>query len=312
MFNKLIQLIGLFFFAFAIWLIAKEVEHVGLEHLKELILKTPVWAILLALLFTFFDFIALYGYDALALDYIGKKLPFRTVLKASCIGFAISNTAGHSYASGGAVRYLFYIPAGLSQLEVVKIIAFETVMFFIGMGSIYILAVGFMFFDPSFAHYEHQVALYASAGGLVVLFFIYYYYFVAPERSFKMHGVEIKAPTRNQTIGQILIGLADNFLVFLVFYVILRSYLDVSFVSVFIAFTIAQVIGITTQIPGGVGVLAGIFLYLFPHAAHQKGEILAALIVFRVLYYFVPFILAMVFFSIVKLYRYFIEHKSQV
>lgn len=295
MFDKIIQFIGLFFFGFAVWLIAKDVEMIGVRHLIDLILKTPIWVVLIALFFTGCDYVALSGYDFLSLKYIRKKLPVQLVLKTSGIGFAVSNTAGHAYASGGAIRYLFYTPVGLGKSDILKIIAFQSVMFFLGMGAVYIFAVAVLFFIPELQHNRYTPVLYVSGVILPLLFYLYYRFLVIPQKMFHMSGVEIKAPTQKQTLMQLLIGVCDNIAVFFVFYTLLRYHLSVDFISVFSIFIIAQTIGIATQIPGGVGVFEGLFLYLFPHTVEQKPAILASLALFRIIYFFVPFIVAVLY-----------------
>ena len=50
MIDKIVQLIGLLFFAFAVWLIGKEIEHIGVASLWHLILSTPLWVMLLVLM----------------------------------------------------------------------------------------------------------------------------------------------------------------------------------------------------------------------------------------------------------------------
>ena len=104
MIDRIIQLIGLFFFGIAVWLITKEVDRVGFHHLVGLILSTPLWVIGLVVLCTGMDYIALSGYDILALRYNRKQIPYKKVLEASGIGFAVSNTTGHAYLAGGYIR----------------------------------------------------------------------------------------------------------------------------------------------------------------------------------------------------------------
>ena len=112
MFNRIIQFISFFFFGLALWLIIKEVEKAGWEKVWQLMTSTPLWVLLIACFFVIADFVVLACYDVLALDYIRYKLPFRTVFKTAAVGFAVSNTVGHAFISGGAVRYLFYTPLG--------------------------------------------------------------------------------------------------------------------------------------------------------------------------------------------------------
>ena len=79
MIDKIVQLIGLLFFAFAVWLIGKEIEHIGVASLWHLIWSTPLWVILLVLMMMVLDFAVLSGYDKLALDYISFTV-------SSCVG----------------------------------------------------------------------------------------------------------------------------------------------------------------------------------------------------------------------------------
>ncbi len=292
MFDRLVNLVSLFFFGAAVYLIGRDVERIGFERLLGLVSQISVSSLFLALFFTVLDYLILSGYDLLSLNYINRKLPYSKVLEASGIGFAVSNTAGHAYASGGAVRYLFYTPQGLSRLDVLKLIVFETLMFFLGIGLIFSVAVFLIPLRPAFEASAYLHGLYAVAGGLAVGFVLYYYFLIVPGHKFRLDGVEIVAPTKKQTFLQFLIGFCDNFAVFLVFYVILSSFMSVDFLTVFIAFIIAQSIGIATQVPGGMGVFESLFLLLFPHIPSDRGNVLAALAVFRLLYFIFPFLLA--------------------
>ena len=98
------------------------------------------------------------------------------------------------------------------------------------------------------------------------------------------------------TLRQILIGSMDMIATSLVFYTLLRYHLDVHFFHVVSIFLLAQLIGISTQVPGGLGVFEGMFLYLFVHTPPEKAPILAALITFRIMYYFIPLGLSGLFF----------------
>ncbi len=292
MLNHIIRLIGLFFFGLAFWLVAKEVERVGLSHLITIITETPWWVIGLASIFILLDYIVLSGYDVTALDYIGKKLPFGTIFKISAIGFAISNTVGHSFASGGAIRYLFYTPQGLSRHNILILIAFETLTLYIGMGLIYLTAIILSLFVPNILNAVHFETFYMAAGFIGIIFLIYFLAIVYPKRTLKIKNTPFKAPSFKITSMQCFIGIVDNFLVSIVFYCILRYYVETPFLPVFIVFTIAQITGQVSQVPGGLGVLSTLFILLFPHTLSQKAGILAGLFVFRFLYFFIPLIIA--------------------
>ena len=300
MLDRIIQIVGLVFFGFAVYLIGKEVERIGAVHLWNLIISTPWWVVALVFYFTFLDYIALFGYDWLSLEYVQKKIPTKEIVKASGIGFAISNTTGHAYAAGGSIRYLFYTPLGLSHLEIVKIIAFESITILMGMALAYVVAMGASYLNPALDGYAYLPYLKWSAWGVLIAIFLYYWLFVRKERVFNVASVAIQTPSLNMTLKQFFVGFMDNFLVCLVFYAALRYHMDANFISVFIVFIVAQTIAITTQVPGGVGVFEGLFLFLFPHAIEHRPAVLASLAIYRVLYFFVPFILAGLYLIVLK------------
>lgn len=295
MINRIIQLVSLFFFGLALWMIIHEVNHIGLQKLVDLMLSTPIWVIAIAGIFVALDFIVLTGYDLLSLDYIHQKLPFKTVFKTASIGFAVSNTVGHSFASGGAIRYLFYMPLGLSKSNILVLIAFETLTLFMGMGIIYVVATLLIPFTTQIVNYVHLATFYISSIIITAAFLIYYFVIIRSERIIKIGGIQLTAPTRKITLLQLFIGLTDNFLVSVVFYSILRYHVETSFLPVFIIFSIAQVTSLVSQVPGGLGVLTTMFLLLFPHAMMDKAGIIGSLFIYRVVYFFIPLLLACIY-----------------
>ncbi len=292
MFNRIVNWVSFVFLILAVWLIYKEVKHVGWTALWTDIVDTPWWIYALAGIFTVLDFLMLAEYDVISLKYVGANVPYARVLQASSVGFGISNTAGHAYASGGAIRFLFYGKDGVSRGKIVGMIAFETLTFFLGMGGIYLIALLLAPLTHVLDGYPHEKILYVSGGVVAAALAGYYLFLVRPQKNFAIDGVEIKAPSMHLSVRQMAVGLIDNFLVSCVFYVIIRYHIDASFLTLFVVFIIAQSIALSSQIPGGVGLFAGLVLYLLPTAAADKSGLLAGLILFRVVYFFVPFLLS--------------------
>ena len=291
MIKRLVTIITWAFLGLAVWIIAKEIRIVGGKHLMNLIASTPFRVIGIGFVWITLDYLVLSGYDGLALAYIGKKLSYLKILKIATLSFAFSNTTGHTYAAGGAVRYLLYRPLGLTQAEVLKMILFETLTVFIGIAVSFLLAIGLRPFEgvgfPILSR-----SLYLMAGVLLIVLIGYYLFGIVRPRKWKIKKIELPPPTPRMSLAQIGVGVLDNLLIFCVFYTFLKYYLPAPFLETFTVFILAQSIGFMAQIPGGLGVFEGSFLYLFPHNSTQKSGILAALILFRIFYYFVPFILA--------------------
>ncbi len=309
--NRFVQLIGFFFFGLALWLIIKEIEHVGWHHLVQTVLSTPLWVIGLAGFFVVLNFLILTGYDLLALDYIRQKIPFQTVFKTASIGFAVSNTVGHSFVSGGAVRFLFYQPLGISRSHILILIAFETLTIFMGMGLAYLIALGLTFRMPDLTQQTHFSGLYGAGLLVLIVFILYFTMIIIPKRRVRIGGVMLSAPTPQMTMAQLVVGFLDNFLLSLIFYAVFRYYIETPFLPVFVIFTIAQITGQVSQVPGGLGVLASFFILLFPHVPDEKAGILSALFIFRILYFFVPLLLAGCFLGIRFVIKYLTNPAEQ-
>ena len=136
---------------------------------------------------------------------------------------------------------------------------------------------------------------------MVLLFLL----FVIPQRQIHFKQIFIPAPSIKMTIRQIILGGCDILSSSAVFYLLLRAHMDVHFFHVIPIYLLALIIGISTQVPGGLGVFEGTFLYLFPHTLSQKGGILAALISFRLLYYFAPLLISGLFLALSKTFNRF-------
>ena len=288
MINRLIKFIGICFFILALVLVDQEIRRVGAHHIMMLLEQIRPDVILGALFLTGVDFCFLAGYDILALRYLVRKIPFFKVFAVAGLGFAVSNTTGHAYLAGGSLRYLFY-RSQLRKIDILKLITMDSLTFFLGMTVAFIGAVCLMPVEGvSLPPFYHKLMM--GIGGILgSLSLMYILTVVWPQRSLKIRQIVIRAPSFLMTSEQMILGLGDILSSFFVFYVILSSYMAVPFLPILVIFILAQVIGLSSQIPGGLGVFEGVFLYLFSQIIPQQGEAVTALIVFRVLYYFVPF-----------------------
>src|SRR3546814_14347461 len=82
-------------------------------------------------------------YDALALRYVARRLPYSRIALASFVAYAFSNNIGFALLSGGSIRYRLYSSWGLSSGEVNRIICFGVLTFGLGVlslaGAIFLL-----------------------------------------------------------------------------------------------------------------------------------------------------------------------------
>ena len=92
-------------------------------------------------------------------------------------------------------------------------------------------------------------------------------------------------------IAQTLIGSADILMASLVLYFIMESYIDIPFFTFIGVFIIAQLLGIYSQVPGGLGVFEVVFTNLLPEDENQA-TLFAILILYRLIYYLLPLLIS--------------------
>ena len=130
--SKLTSLLSLLFFALALWLLRRELADF---HYKDILLffhDLPAHRVVLALAFTALGYLALTGYDALALRYIGKRIAYWKVALASFTGYAFSNTLGLPLFTGTPLRARLYSGWGLTALDIARVVLFSYVTFWLG------------------------------------------------------------------------------------------------------------------------------------------------------------------------------------
>ena len=85
--------------------------------------RIPPWQVAVAAVLTLLSYVALIGYDLVALHYIGKRLPLRKVALTSMVSYVLSNNLGFTLITGNAIRYRYYSQQGLGGLEIAKVIS---------------------------------------------------------------------------------------------------------------------------------------------------------------------------------------------
>src|SRR5277367_5859314 len=103
--------------------------------------------------FTALSYLALTGYDGLALRHLGIKVPYRLAALASFTSYAFSFTLGFPLVTGGAVRYWIYGPAGLSAGKVASLTIMAGITFWLGMGLV--VGSGFLSASDPIADIDH-------------------------------------------------------------------------------------------------------------------------------------------------------------
>lgn len=257
----------------------------------------------LAVLTTVAAYLCLAGYDWSALRYIGRPLPVPVVLTGGMMAYAFGNSIGLTAVTGGAVRWRFYSGLGLAGRDIAAVSAFAAVSFGISATLVGLIALAFhpqalvttLPLDPA------TLRALAIGGALAIVGPLFWASLCGCRVGIGRHCLRVPSP---RLLGaQLLFGVGDICLSGLVLYLLLPGQPpDFSiFLAVFAAATMA---GVISHVPGGVGVFETVLIAALPGATDMQ-EIAAALLLFRVIYYLLPFCLALAMLSAFEAWRAF-------
>ncbi len=286
-------LLGFALFLLALWALHHELVGYRYHDLLARVRTVPAFRLFGALLLTVLNYLVLTGYDSLAFRYVGHTLNYGKIAFASFIGYAFSNNIGLSMLAGSSVRYRLYTSWGLSLLEVTKMVAFYTFTLWLGL-----------FFVGGLAFVAEPVVLpallklpFASARPLGIIFLIvvcaYIVLSAVRKKPFIMLRHEIAVPSTFLSLTQIALSSLDWLLAGSVLYVLLPEVPGLSFPGFFGIYLLAEVTGMVSQIPGGLGVFETIFILLLPPGLTAP-QAVGSLLLFRGVYYVLPLMIAAV------------------
>ena len=290
-FKKLVSWAGLFFFALAAYMIYRQLAKYDLNDLKDALLSIPLKNLAYATLASFFGYIALSSYDFLALKYIKKKLETWKWVFAGFIGFSVSNNAGHAIVSGGAIRYRLYTRWRIKASEIVKMITFSGFTYLVA--CFFLIIVGY-FITPDHAFGEgaaSKVTTAILAFGSFIGLWLYLSASLYYRKSMTIKGIKLKMPNIKLALEQIVIGSLDILMASLVLYFTLIHFVDIPFNTFIGAYIIAHILGVYSQVPGGLGVFELVFANIIPGAENQA-MLYGALIAYRIIYYLLPLVIS--------------------
>ena len=98
-------------------------------------------------------------------------------------------------------------------------------------------------------------------------------------------------PSVKMGLAQMFLGSFDIVLASFVLYFCLIPFIEIPFHIFIGVFLVAQVLGVFSQVPGGLGVFEGLFLAIIPSDANTA-HLFGALIAYRIIYYVLPLILS--------------------
>ncbi|MBQ9235730.1 MAG: UPF0104 family protein [Alphaproteobacteria bacterium] len=291
--KKVISWSGLFFFCLAAYMLYRQLSKYSLDDIKNALFAIPARNLLLACVASICGYIALSSYDFLALKYIKRKLAAWKWILVGFIGFSVSNNAGHAIVSGGTIRYRMYTRWRFKGSEIVRMVTFSGFTYLIA--CFFLIIVGYCitpdhaFGDGSVSKLTTQITALVALAGLSGYFALSVWY----KKPLIIKEIEFDMPLPKMALAQVFIGAADILMASMVLYFALTAFVDIPFQTFMGVFIIANVLGTFSQVPGGLGVFEGLFMYIIP-GEHNRAMLFGALLAYRIIYYLLPLVISAV------------------
>lgn len=284
-------IISVVLFAIALGVVHHETKQYQWAQIRDAITGLPLPGLLAALAMTAAGYLVLTLYDWLALKYAGEKLPYRRIALAAFLSYATSHNVGHALVSGGSMRYRLYSGWGVPNAAIAKVVVFCALTYIVGAVTLFVGAALVSPLDQMTADAlprgSYTTMLVVAVLGLLLWWGVIAASHIKP---LAWRGVHLHLPSLGLSLQQTLVACIDLLAAGLVLYFLLSdSALPLgTFVIVYI---MAQLLGLISQVPGGIGVFESTVLVLLGDTLPAT-DVLAALIAYRCIYYFLPLLLA--------------------
>jgi uncharacterized membrane protein YbhN (UPF0104 family) len=296
-FHKLGVLFSLTVIGVACYVLYHMLRGMDFDELIIALKAKPSHSIVLATVFVAAGYFTLTFYDLFALHTIGRyDVPYRIAALAGFTSYAIGHNVGASALTGGAVRYRVYSAWGLNAVDVAKVCFVAGLTFWLGNAAV--LGLGVSYHPDAASQIDrlpvwlNQIAAFIILGGLAA----YVAWVWVSPRNVGRGQWTVTLPGGPLTLLQICIGIIDLGFCALAMYMLVPDTPHTDFVTIAVIFVSATLLGFASHSPGGLGVFdAAMLVGLWQF---DREDLLAGMLLFRVLYYITPFVLSVLILGI--------------
>ena len=290
--HTITSIIALAVFVMAIFVLRHEARGHSMQDVIIALGQLSRLRLALAFCLTTAYYIVLTTYDALAFRFIKHKLPYLDVALASFIGHAFSNSLGFAPITSGSLRFRIYSQKGVTPMQILNVIAFTSITFWLGFltvaTALFLIAPPVI---PSSFNIPFETA--RPLGFLFLLAIILWlgWSTLRHRKEFTLCGHTFCFPPLRISLLQM--GLASLEWLFSagIVFTLIPSSGNVPYHAFLGVFLLAQIAGLISQIPGGLGVFESIVLALMSGTVPVPA-VMATLFVYRLFFNILPLALA--------------------
>jgi uncharacterized membrane protein YbhN (UPF0104 family) len=278
--------------AIALIVLYRMLRGIDVREVVAAIVMTDTKNIMIAALLVAGAYFTLTFYDLFALRTIGHPdVPYRIAALGGFTSYSIGHNVGASVFTGGAVRYRIYSAWGLDAIDVAKLCFIAGLTFWLGNATVLGLGIAYV---PGAASEINRAPPWLNRGLAIATLLIltcYVAWVWSANRFVGRDGWQVTLPGGPLTLLQIGIGILDLGFCALAMYMLVPAEPHMGFVTLAVIFVSATLLGFASHSPGGIGVFdAAMLVALWQY---DKEDLLAGLLLFRLLYYIIPFALSL-------------------
>jgi uncharacterized membrane protein YbhN (UPF0104 family) len=295
-------LISIAIAAAAIFALTHTLKNVDYNEVIAVVRRTNVGLIALAAMLVATSYGSLTLYDLLALRTIGRtEVPYRIAALASFTSYPIAHGVGAVSLISPIIRYRIYSHSGLGAFDVANICFLTGLTFW--LGNLTALGFGLMYAPDAISVVDllppRANQWLAAALLLGVVSFLVWCW--SSPRNIGTKRWPVRLPSGPVVLLQIVIGIFDLGAAALAMYVLIPAGPTIGIFPIAAVFIAATLLGFASHTPAGLGVFDATFLIGL--GGDNKEPLIAALLMFRLLYHFLPFVLALGLFGSVEGWR---------
>ena len=290
--NRLGVLLSLTIIAIAAVVLFRMLREINAQEVIVAIKATERHQVAAAAFFVACGYFTLTFYDWFALRTIGRpEIPYRIAALTGFTSYSIGHNIGATVFTGGAVRYRIYSGYGLDAIEVAKLCFIAGLTFWLGNATV--LGLSIIAHPAAAGPIDQLPPWFNRAIGITMLVVLVSYvsWVWSAPRNIGKGGWEVHLPNGPLTLLQIGIGILDLGCCALAMYMLLPLEPNIGFITLLVVFVTATLLGFASHAPGGIGVFdAAMLVALWQF---DKEDLVAGLLLFRLLYYLCPFVIAL-------------------
>ncbi|WP_237153146.1 hypothetical protein [Oryzibacter oryziterrae] len=276
--------------AYVLWDMATKVSF---AEIRDTVVNMPTWRIVGAFLLTGVGLVALATYDLLALHALNyhNGVSMKRALMGSLIANVFANTLGFPLLSGGSARYRIYSMVGVSFSVVARLIMMSWVTMWSGI--MFVLGVT-LCIEPVTQSpvFEHHLIDRAVGVSILVLLLAFFVWIARKRRFLRVGGMILRMPRAKPAFGMIVAGAFDLIAAAGTLHLLLPPDSVPDLARYLVTYSVGFIAGMAANTPGGVGVFEATVVTGL--GISHRSDVAAALILFRLIYFVVPLILALI------------------